>query len=80
MWVKAKDMYLAETLKSNIEANCCPVHDIHPMVEVYPNELQIVCCCNAFYEECKSEVENTLADMDITLNIIIKPDGLSQAS
>jgi hypothetical protein len=61
-------MYLAETIKSNIEANSCPVHDIHPMVEVLPNEFLITCCCNTFYEECKSEVESTLAKMDITLN------------
>ena len=35
----------------------CPVHDVHPVVEIFGNELQIGCCCAEFHEECANEAK-----------------------
>jgi len=48
-------MESAETVKSIIETMLCPVHDVHPVVEIMRNELQISCCCNEFHEDCMDE-------------------------
>jgi hypothetical protein len=58
-------MYLAETIKSTIEAKTCPKHGIHPVVEVNGGNYQIVCyeivcCCRNFKNLCKAEIERLL--------------------
>lgn len=63
-----KPMRLTETMKITIEDYLCPIHDIHPVVEISAGEFQVICCCTAFHEECRKEVESVLAKMDITLN------------
>lgn len=44
-----------EIVKSIIENMVCSVHDVHPLVEIMGNELQVSCCCDAFHEECLDE-------------------------
>jgi len=48
-------MKLADTVKIIIESRICPVHDINPLVEITGNELEIVCCCTEFHDECMQE-------------------------
>lgn len=48
-------MKLAEAIKNTIEAKLCPIHDVHPILEIIGNELRIACCCNSFQEECIKE-------------------------
>jgi len=43
-------MESAEVVKSIIEGMVCPVHDVHPVVEILGNELQISSCCAEFHE------------------------------
>jgi hypothetical protein len=47
----------AEVVKSVIEGMVCPVHDVHPVVEILGNKLHISSCCAGFYEECVNEVK-----------------------
>ena len=62
-------MGLAETIKPNLEALLCPVHDIHPAIETLGDEFEIICCCELFHKQCLEEAEHMLADMDVTLNL-----------
>jgi hypothetical protein len=57
-------MQLADTIKSTIEHKLCPTHDIHPVIDVSENQLQIICCCIDFHKECKNEAEITLSQLD----------------
>lgn len=61
-------MKLAETIKPSIEAMLCPLHDIHPVVEVLGNELHINCCCNRFHDLCRRQVDDMLGQMDVTVS------------
>ncbi|WP_448702784.1 hypothetical protein ACFGVR_10560 [Mucilaginibacter sp. AW1-3] len=61
-------MKLAESIKPNIEAMLCPLHDIHPVVDVLGNELQITCCCNRFHDLCRRQTEAMLGQMDFTVS------------
>lgn len=47
----------------------CPVHDIHPEIETWGDDFQIICCCTSFHQQCQDEAERMLAEMDITLNL-----------
>jgi len=48
-------MELAEKIKLTLQQKLCPVHDIHPIVEVIGNELNIACCCTYFHSYCNIE-------------------------
>jgi len=50
-------MESAEVVKSVIEDMVCPVHDVHPVVEIFGNNLQISSCCDDFHEECANEAK-----------------------
>ncbi|HTK19003.1 MAG TPA: hypothetical protein VL442_05810 [Mucilaginibacter sp.] len=50
-------MESAEVVKSIIENMVCPFHDVHPVVEISGNELQIGACCAEFHEECANEAK-----------------------
>jgi len=50
-------MESADTVKWVIEGMVCPVHDVHPVVEIVGNKLLISCCCNDFHEECIGEAK-----------------------
>ena len=53
-------MALSETVKNKV----CPVHDIHPIVEIRGNQLKIICCCKAFHEECSHEALKVMQTND----------------
>jgi hypothetical protein len=50
-------MKLAEKIQLSLQEKLCPIHDIHPIVEVIGNELSIACCCNYFQSYCKVEAK-----------------------
>ena len=50
-------MELAEKIKLTIEEKLCPVHDIHPIVEVVGGEISIACCCTYFHSYCNIEAK-----------------------
>ena len=60
-------MTLAETIKPAIEAMVCPVHDIHPIVQVFGDEFQVISCCSVFQKECTEEIEAMLSQLNRTL-------------
>ena len=64
-------MQLADTIKSIIESKLCPIHDIHPVIDISEDQLQIICCCIDFHKECKSIAEITLSQLDPTRNLNI---------
>lgn len=47
-----------EKIKSTIVSRLCPVHDIHPFVEIAGGEIKITCCCELFRAKCLQEVRN----------------------
>jgi len=47
----------AENIKPILEEKLCPVHDIHPVIELLGSELSISCCCDYFKNFCKIEAE-----------------------
>jgi len=47
----------AENIKPILEEKLCPVHDIHPVVEIIADEVTISCCCDYFTHFCKIEAE-----------------------
>jgi len=47
-----------ENIKSIIEGRFCPVHDIHPLVEITGGEIKITSCCELFHAKCLQEVQN----------------------
>jgi hypothetical protein len=65
-------MTLAETIQPAIEAMVCPVHDIHPIVQVMGDEFQVISCCSVFQKECAEEIAEILAHMnwEITYSVI----------
>ena len=64
-------MQLADTIKSIIEGRLCPIHDIHPVIDISENQLQIICCCIDFHKECKNEAEVALGQFDPPHNLDI---------
>jgi len=63
-------MELADAIRTTIEAKLCPVHDLHPVVDVTGNELKIACCCNAFQEECNKEAQTLFEQNGQSDNLI----------
>jgi len=51
-------MELADTVKSVIEDSLCPVHDLHPVIDVTGNELKVSCCCTYFHKMCTEEIKS----------------------
>lgn len=51
-------MESAETVKLIIESRTCPIHDVHPVVETFGNELKISCCCGDFTIDCSREASS----------------------
>jgi hypothetical protein len=47
----------AENIKLILEEKVCPVHDIHPVVEMNGNDINIACCCAYFSRFCQIEAE-----------------------
>jgi hypothetical protein len=64
-------MQSAEAIKATIEAMLCPVHDIYPSVYIVGNEIDIACCCPAFYETCTEQAKKMLSDDDLSDAIIV---------
>ena len=62
-------MELTETIKSNLAVLLCPVHDIHPAIETWGGEVEIICCCQSFHKQCLEEAERMVAEMDVTPNL-----------
>jgi hypothetical protein len=51
-------METLEVIKSAIEERLCPVHDVHPLVEINGADIEIICCCELFYAKCLQLVQN----------------------
>lgn len=51
-------MDLVDTVRLIIEDDVCPVHDLHPMVDVTGNELKLSCCCANFQQECTEKIKS----------------------
>jgi hypothetical protein len=68
----ADTMDTLETLKTAIENRLCPVHDIHPLVEVTGDDLDIICCCELFYARCLREVGNIKYQMELERSLEIE--------
>jgi hypothetical protein len=47
----------AEDIKPILEKKSCPIHDIHPIVEIAGDEISIMCCCDYFSHYCKIEAD-----------------------
>lgn len=62
-------MGLAESIKPKLAAMLCPVHDIHPEIETWGDEFQIICCCASFHQQCQDEAERMLAEIDVTAGL-----------
>jgi hypothetical protein len=60
-----------ESIKSTIEERLCPVHDIHPLVEVTDDRLEITCCCQLFYAKCLQDVGNIEYQMELERSLEI---------
>ena len=56
--VFADAMDTLEVIKSAVGERLCPVHDVHPLVEITGTDLEIICCCELFYAKCLQTVEN----------------------
>jgi hypothetical protein len=50
-------MKLADTIKHFIEEKVCPIHDVHPVVEMIGEEINVACCCTFFERYCTIEIE-----------------------
>jgi len=50
-------MKLAEKIKWTLQEKLCPVHDVHPIVEIAGEEINIACCCTYFKRFCQIEAE-----------------------
>lgn len=60
-------MKLSEIIKPAIENLSCPVHDIHPIVQLFGEECQVITCCSVFQKECTEEIDAMLVKLDRTL-------------
>ena len=58
-------MQSADTIKSVLEEKVCPVHDVHPNIDITGNEIEIACCCKYFYRYCIIEAEYMLSKINL---------------
>lgn len=54
-------MFPSETIKNKV----CPVHDLHPIIEITGNQLKIICCCKAFHDDCTHEIMGIMQTHDV---------------
>ena len=52
-------MQTPETIKLFIEGRACPIHDIHPNLEIIGHEIILACCCKSFHEDCAEQIAST---------------------
>ncbi|HTK21700.1 MAG TPA: hypothetical protein VL442_19420 [Mucilaginibacter sp.] len=59
-------MLFSEPLKEHIEKKVCPVHNIHPIIEVDLNELKIAACCKDFELQCLEDAEKLINPSNVS--------------
>ena len=65
-------MKAAHTIKAIIEEKVCPVHDVHPIVDIIGNQIEITCCCTYFHKYCIIEAEHLLVKADLSQVCVIE--------
>lgn len=63
-------MESAAIIKSVLEEKLCPIHDVHPVVEVIGDKVNIMCCCDYFYRYCTIEAEYMQAPHSIADHLV----------
>lgn len=57
-------------IKSEIEAQACPIHNIRPLARIENNQIHLRCCCDMFTSKCMTEVDRKLRNNEVLINII----------
>jgi hypothetical protein len=57
-------------IKSEIEANVCPVHNIRPLAKIENGHITLRCCCDMFTSKCMTELDRKLNRSETLFSII----------
>lgn len=48
------------TIKLDLEATTCPLHNIRPLVRLENGQIMLRCCCDYFTRKCMAELDQRL--------------------
>ena len=68
-------MELYQQVKSVIQSHTCPVHNLHPIINISPTILDINCCCELFKNQCIDEIQQLLKDSANIKKVIASKKG-----
>jgi hypothetical protein len=66
----------ADAIKKFLEKKLCPVHDVHPEIDISSNLIQIACCCEYFHRYCMIEIKYQLDQMNLADQFVIDDSDL----
>jgi hypothetical protein len=68
-------MELYHQIKSVIQSKTCPLHNLHPVVDISPDFLNINCCCDLFKAECIADIQVLLKESNNVKAISVSKKG-----
>lgn len=73
-------MDLRAHAKSVIESSACATHHQHPQLIITDQQIEILCCCQAFKVVCLKNIVQLLLDCKSTLSVAWKREDLGSAA
>jgi hypothetical protein len=58
---------LTLAIKTEVEGQCCPIHNIRPLLKIENGNITLRCCCDYFTSRCMAEIDSKLKGKQLNI-------------